>query len=655
MRKLKEIDLLKIGNIKTKSQLKKFGPNKELLNGNYLFHYLILTNNLTGIKLYSHPIYRYNIDGLNGFILAAKEKRYRILDYLLKKYKSSSDKNLIYLKNKKNMNFLNFLEPDEHLIKLIEDNPDIQWLTLFENYAGNQMSAIDNLFLNGNYTTINKIISLLKFNYKKYLYGPYYFTLINNNNLSIDKIEKVLNKIYEQDSNIFKYTDDNGLDLSYAVVFIKNENGFPLLKYIVSIEGDNLDHYTPITTNHIFLIAYKIGMRNNNYEMAEYILENTMKNHDFNETDMNGNNIIDNLLEYRLVNKKGNYKIEKQLMSKYDDWTRLNINKRSAFDLIIKLDYKKYHKFLTNRPSHIPKDIDKKWKKYVKKLPIKKNDDKVEIINAPYVHSNMFQAKFTDMGIFGIYLSEKYKDLYLPIYNGKDVKPEWNDNMLLPDNLLKYNNNFPWIILWNNENNYWIHPYLNKLINENKKKYKAAFVFISMRLPHGGLHAGLIFYNFITNVIQRFDPYGNTSIVDGTMDEILESRLTEGTDMKYCSPECYFPVSGFQTLSDENNLMNQKMGDFGGYCLAWSIWYVEHNMINMNVDTKKLIRKTINKFMNMNIKPMEYIRNYANHISKFRIAYMKKIGIPENLASNENLNHTNISILNKSLINYFNP
>ena len=48
--------------------------------------------------------------------------------------------------------------------------------------------------------------------------------------------------------------------------------------------------------------------------------------------------------------------------------------------------------------------------------------------------------------------------------------------------------------------------------------------------------------------------------------------------MKYCSPECYFPVSGFQTLSDENNIMNQKMGDFGGYCLAWCIWYVEHKL-----------------------------------------------------------------------------
>jgi hypothetical protein len=240
----------------------------------------------------------------------------------------------------------------------------------------------------------------------------------------------------------------------------------------------------------------------------------------------------------------------------------------------------------------------------------------------------------------------------MPIYNGNDITPDWNDDMLLPDELLRDNNNFPWIIIWNDENNYWIHPKLNTLINKNKDKYKGAFVFISMRLPNGGLHAALIFYDFTRNMIQRFDPYGNTSSIDGLMDEILKEKLTYNTGMKYCGPDCYFPVSGFQTLSDENNMMNQKMGDFGGYCLAWSIWYVEHKIINLKVDPDVLIRKTLNRFMNMNIKPMEYIRNYANYISKFRIGYLKKIGIPENVTSNENLNHMNNNLISSSIINY---
>ena len=49
---------------------------------------------------------------------------------------------------------------------------------------------------------------------------------------------------------------------------------------------------------------------------------------------------------------------------------------------------------------------------------------------------------------------------------------------------------------------------------------------------------------------------------------------------------------------------------------------------------------------------MEYIRNYANFISKFRLKYLQDIGIPENLTSNEILNHTNNNIINKSIIKY---
>jgi hypothetical protein len=46
------IDLMKIGNIKSKTALKKYKLNKPLMNGNYLFHYLILTGT---VKCQSKP------------------------------------------------------------------------------------------------------------------------------------------------------------------------------------------------------------------------------------------------------------------------------------------------------------------------------------------------------------------------------------------------------------------------------------------------------------------------------------------------------------------------------------------------------------------------------------------------------------------------
>ncbi len=648
------IDLMKIGNIKSKTTLKKYKLNKPLMNGNYLFHYLILTGNLKGLQLYKHPINRFNNDNLNGLMLAAKEKKYKILDYFLKKYSST----YIYHKNRKGMSFLHYLNPnDKEYLELIENN-NINWINLFQSYSTSHTSPLDLLFQEGKYNIINSIINKFNFDYKKFISQPYHFNLIVNPYLKEDKIEKIFDNLENQDNNILKYVDDMGYDISFPIVL--NED-FDLIKYIVKKEGSHLDKYSPISTSHIFVIAYKQAIKTGDYKIAKYILDNVMQNHNFDETDMHGNNIAHFILKVRLQ-KKGNYEIEKEILDKYKNWGRLNMDKKTPFDYVVNLDYKKYHMFVKNRPKNnaLHNNItDKHWKKLAEKLPIDNiNDENVSLIKSPYAHSNMFQARFTDIGIFSIYLKEKYNkqnfNLYMPLYKGNDVVPDWNDDMLLPDNMLYYNNNFPWIIIWNDEKNYWIHPHLNELINKNKGKYKASFAFISMRLPDGGLHAALMFYDFTRNQIQRFDPYGDTSILDGQMDEIFNEKLAKPTGMSYCGPDCYFPVSGFQTLSDENNLMNQKMGDFGGYCLAWSIWYVEHKMINLKVEPKDLIRKIINKFMKMNVKPMEYIRNYANYISRFRLGYLKKIGVPENMASNENLNTMYTSIINKSIINYNN-
>ena len=42
-----------------------------------------------------------------------------------------------------------------------------------------------------------------------------------------------------------------------------------------------------------------------------------------------------------------------------------------------------------------------------------------------------------------------------------------------------------------------------------------------MRLPNGGLHATLVIYDFKRNIIERFDPYGNTTLLDKDIDQLL--------------------------------------------------------------------------------------------------------------------------------------
>ena len=52
----------------------------------------------------------------------------------------------------------------------------------------------------------------------------------------------------------------------------------------------------------------------------------------------------------------------------------------------------------------------------------------------------------------------------------------------------------------------------------------------------------------------------------------------------------------------------------------------------------------------MNIKPIEYIRNYANNINRYRFKFYKKNDIGVNIASDENINNSDRIKIFKSII-----
>jgi hypothetical protein len=106
-------------------------------------------------------------------------------------------------------------------------------------------------------------------------------------------------------------------------------------------------------------------------------------------------------------------------------------------------------------------------------------------------------------------------------------------------------------------------------------------------------------------------------------------------------------------ISDENNSEYQKAGDFGGFCLAWSIWYLENRLMNPDVNQKILVKKLIDKLSSMNVTFVEYIRNYANKINESRIKYFKKIGIHESNISDLNLKHKDDMLLIDYLVDKY--
>lgn len=602
------INLLKIGKISTKKELEKYPIDEPYFYNNYLFHYLIMTNNLKALKLVEFPVYEFNEENYNGFMLAAKYNYYDILTYLVNNYKA-----YIFDTNSYNETFLHYLDPaHNNYVQFIINN---NLTRLFYKYNDDEISPLDYIFSHGSYNNIVKLINNINFKYGDYEKTPFYYNLLSNEGLKTEQIIEILKILEKKDKRLYQYVDNTGNNFLFPIVL---KNNLKLLKYFDN-KNINFDYYTPIVTNHIFKIAYLRGISTNDYKMASYIIDKIIDKHDFYNTDKNGNNIAHFILQSKKTFHKGNSDIEDKILNKYKLWDNKNTNNETVIDYMKEL---------------------KMNNKYYKGYKNESEEEEIKLQSNKYSHGNIFQARFTDIALFFHHIMKKYKNIYLPKYNGKYDHSKYI-NITFPETMLNKYNNFPWLVVWNNKSDYYIHPQLNKLMNKNKKKYDYGIVLLSLRLPDGGLHASLLLYDFKHNIIERFDPYGDTSILDSDMDNLLKQKLTLNTKFKYYSPKMYFPVAGFQTLSDENNPMNQKMGDFGGYCLAWTLWYIEHRNMNKKIEPKKLIRKTLNKFLSMKLKPDEYIRNYANSINKERIKLLKQIGLTEKEASNEALTTTN--------------
>ena len=54
------INFDKISKIKTKKDIKKYKIDEPIFLSNFLFHYLIMVDNIKGMEIIKHPIYKEN-------------------------------------------------------------------------------------------------------------------------------------------------------------------------------------------------------------------------------------------------------------------------------------------------------------------------------------------------------------------------------------------------------------------------------------------------------------------------------------------------------------------------------------------------------------------------------------------------------------------
>ena len=251
--------------------------------------------------------------------------------------------------------------------------------------------------------------------------------------------------------------------------------------------------------------------------------------------------------------------------------------------------------------------------------------------------------------------------LYYLETNFDNVKTTLTKNFIENKKLLKYykltgKNNFNPFgsdfynieIIWNKQKLIFPDTFKMLLLNLNKR------FFIS---PIGietdiGYHSNILIYDSKLKLVERFEPNGSTGPYgyhynSSTLDKILKFKLSKYIDdFNYIYPKKYLPKIGLQ-MYDNIEQKKKRIGDPGGYCSSWSLWYAKMVLTYPNISRFKLINKLIYTIKNQ-ISFKENIRYFTNVIINIRDLFLKDTGIDINdwINNNYNINQYNKLIEN---------
>lgn len=636
--------------IKTKRDLYvnkklKYPIDKPIISNNYLFHGLINMGNIKLLDKENYPIYKFNNNNFDGFMIASNNGDYETLKYLLLKFPE-----YIYNTNSDNYNWIHLLDVDENLYYLIidKDLDFIEWdrlLYLEDSEKNHTMEALLS------FLEFNQIKNLLKYFKFDNVSNSQLINLFNNPKLNDKNIIFLLNFLIKNKVN-FNNMNYNKGNCIYPLLTRYNCEILDILYQYKKDFNQGIYGYTPLTKGDhslLFLLQdYIDNQNNNNYLKFIFDFYNKFKEYlNINEYNNIGTTLIMSIFEFKDYLKndrlfettKSNSKsrdfdkIVKELIENAD----LNHSNIYGYTLMhtLVLEDIKYSKYIKSNFNPNIRNIDgytindlatDKWKEFIKKSKynynMHSNNNQLKLIETEKSYFGQFKAFFLDIGLQLYNLTQIYPKFTTPKLPLNLLNSYSFENNIYPDQFVIDNQDFAWSIIWNDKNSYYIHPNLNLIINKiiNEKKYDYVGILLSYRTFFGGLHAMPILYDLKNKTIERWDSFGNNSIIED-LDDILEEKLTWNTGLKYLGVSKLSNIYGIQDKSNETDNNNTKTGDFGGYCAAWTIWYMEHRMLNPDLSTKDLVDKTIKKITqtwcnnnNRNHKIVDFIRDYATTI-----------------------------------------
>ena len=406
----------------------------------------------------------------------------------------------------------------------------------------------------------NLDIVIIILEYLKYKYDDVEFFMLINQYTKIYNDRPIFISIYYNDYVMLS------LLIDYIPESIKNNN-----QYMLS-ELNNL-HDTYL---HALLYSYKINI-------SKTLDETQIKIFTFfiQHTDLNFENYDGTTCSHLLFSTELWKTFMKVLEGREMDLLKIDKDNNNCYSYVLKTDENLMLEF--TKTIKVPinlynEQVNKNIKKYV-------NTDKENY--------GLFDNSLESDYIYMKYLENTYNNLYIPT-----IKYDDNDRttFLFKNELIKFDLNLtnyklytyisllkksfysysPSTIYWYDKDIYYIDDALNKILNvKNNKRYIYIYIFRSW---DEGAHANSLIYDKDLNEAWRFESYGTSIIgkndsgyyLDIFLKELLEKSFNK--TIKYNDPDSFLTGLNFQMVSGED--YNQILGDPGGYCLAWSFWFI---------------------------------------------------------------------------------
>lgn len=574
-------------------------------NGFNAIHYTIIFKNFDALKLFKKYNKNLNLEDKDGNLpihLAIKENQIEMFNFLIneiedKDFQNKFGESMFHMSCNYGIDIISN--------KLIEYKVNIN----LQDYE-NQVTPIMYLIILNNHKIINEVFSKINFNIQDFNGNNILHYCIIENNITF--VNRILDENIDLDiSNIYGKTFLHLLVENYDESFKKLN-----LEKIFNNTNINIqDNFG----NSIFLLICKNNLLTTFYEFLKgkkinYLLKNKKNESaiDFiskNKIDYFYKLISTSYLEFiRKNNKDFNneiYNICKKKLSRNEfNKLKLDVNfneKINNNDVCNDLFFYLIKENKLTYPSTI--------KNYC--IDLDKFNKDVEFIT--------FTGSTIDI-LFGlIYLLKISNNITTSLssnfYENKIIE---NYYINIKNKLLRKEDFINFEIIWDGLNLYFPNN-LESILKQLNKDF--LIIPLGIELENGS-HSNMLIYDKKNNQLERFEPNGSMYpfkfnyypiVLDQKISEYFNKFLK---NLTYLSPNEYLPKIGFQILESMDK--NKKIGDPGGFCAVWCIWYSSMRVKYSKLNNKILVKKLILKIKEQNIEFKILIRNFAKNIIEIR-------------------------------------